>query len=73
MTYYSVFKDVKKVFKELHLLLIPEQAHKRAFAEVPIICFKNAKSLKDHIALLPKWDKNSTSKPCELLNRLRDV
>ena len=46
MTYYPVFKDVRKVLKELHLLLTPDKAHKRVFSEVPVIGFKNAKSLR---------------------------
>ena len=49
MTYYPVFKDVGKILKALHLLLTLDQAHKRVFSEVPIIGFKNAKSLKDHL------------------------
>ena len=48
-TYYPIFKDVRKVLKELHLLLTPDQARKRVFSEVPIIGFKNANSLKDHL------------------------
>ena len=46
LTYYYVFKNVRKIFKDLHLLLTPDQAHKRVFSEVPIIGFKNAKVLR---------------------------
>ena len=55
LTFYPVFKDVRKILKELHLLLTPDQAHKRVFSEAPIVGFKNAKSLKDHLvrAVLP--------------------
>ena len=55
LTYYPVFEDVRKTLKELHLLLTPDQAHKKVFSEVPIIGLKNAKSLKDHFvrAVLP--------------------
>ena len=48
LTYYPVFKDVRKILKDLHLLLTPDKTHKKVFSEVPIIGFKNAKSLKDH-------------------------
>ena len=67
MTYYPVFKDVRKILKELHLLLTPDQAHKKVFSEVPITGFKNAKSLMDHfvIAVLPQLDREGRSKPCE--------
>ena len=66
LTYYLVFKDVRTILKELHLLLTPDQAHKRVFSEVPIIGFKNAKSLKDHLvrAVLPQLDRKGRSKPC---------
>ena len=63
LTFYPVFKDMRKVLKELHLLLTPDQAHNRVFSEVPIIGFKNAKSLKDHLvrAVLPQLDKEGKS------------
>ena len=71
MTYYPVFKDVRKIFKELHLLLTPDQAHKKIFSEVLIIGFKNAKSLKDHLvrAALPQLDREGRSKPYDGENR----
>ena len=43
LTYYSVFKDVREILKELHLLLTPDKAHEKVFSEVSIIGFKNAK------------------------------
>ena len=71
LIYYPVFKDFRKILKELHLLLTPDQAHKRVFSEVPIIGFKNAKSLKDHLvrAVLPQLDREGRSKLCEGPNR----
>ena len=47
------------------------QAHKKVFSEVPIIGFKNAKSLKDDLvrAALPQLDREGGSKPCEGANR----
>ena len=67
LTYYPVFKDVRKILKELHLFLTPDQAHGRVFSEVPIIGFKNANSLEDHLvkAVLPQLDREGRSKPCE--------
>ena len=71
MTYYPVFKDVRKILNELHLLLTPDQAHKKVFSEVPIIGFKNAKSLKDHLVrtALPQLDREGRNKPCDGANR----
>ena len=70
LTYYPVFKDVRKIFKESHLLLTPDQAHKKVFSEVPITGFKNGKSLKDHLvrAVLPQLDREGRDKPCERAN-----
>ena len=59
LTYYSVFKNVMKILERLRLLLTPDQAHKKIFSEAPIIDFKHAKSLKDHLvrAVLSQLDK----------------
>ena len=43
-TYYPVFKNVRKILEELHLLLMPGKAHKKVFSEVPITGLKKAKS-----------------------------
>ena len=47
LTYYPIFKNVRKILEELHLLLTPDQAHKKVFSKACIIGLKNAKSLKD--------------------------
>ena len=81
LTYYPVFKDVRKILKELHLLLTPDQAHK-VFSEVPIIGFKNAKSLKDHLvrAVLPQLDRETdlnhvrgANRSCEVCESVKDT
>ena len=66
LTCYPVFQNVKKILAELHLLLIPDVAHKAVFTSVPIIGFKNDRSLKHHLvwAVLPKGDAEGRSKPC---------
>ena len=66
LTYYpAAFQNVKNVLAELHLLLIPDDIHNAVFTSVPIIGFKNDRSLKDHLvrAVLPKVDLEGTSKP----------
>ena len=66
LTYYPVFQNVKNVLAELHLLLTPDNAHKAVFTNVPIIDFKNGRSLKGHLvrAVLPKVDAEGRSKLC---------
>ena len=70
MTYYLLFKGVRQILKDLHLLLPVDQANGRAFSDVLIIGFKNAKSLKGHLlrAALTKLDREWISKPCEAKN-----
>ena len=72
MTDYLLLKGVRKILKDLHLLLTVNQAHRR---DVPIIGFKNARSLKDHLvrAALPQLDREWISKPCEGANRSCEV
>ena len=45
LTYCPVFKNVRKILKELHLLPTPGKDHDRVFSEVRIIGFKNVKKL----------------------------
>ena len=61
--------------KSLHLLLTQDQAHKKVFSEVPITGFKNAKGLKEHLVrvVLPQFDREGRSKPCERGNRSCEV
>ena len=47
-TYYPVFTHMKNQLKELHVILVCDEAHKKVFPEVPIIGFKNNKNLKLH-------------------------
>ena len=49
LTYYLLFKAVRKLLRDLHVLLTVDQAHQRGFSEVPIMSFKNAKSFKYHL------------------------
>ena len=52
--------------KELHILLTPNKEHKKVFPNVPVIGFRNGKSLKDFLvrATLPKVNGSGRCKPC---------
>ena len=52
--------------EELHILLTPNKEHKKVFPNVPVIGFRNGKSLKDFLvrATLPKPNGSSTCDPC---------
>ena len=66
LSYYPVFYNVKKILAELHFLLTPDVVHKAIFTNVPMIGFKNGRSLKDPLvrAVLPKVDAEGRCKPC---------
>ena len=66
ITYYPVFQIIRNISKELHLLLAPEKEHKKVFPNVPVVGFRNGKSLKDYLvrAALPKTNKTGRCKPC---------
>ena len=48
-TYYPAFQNTKKVLEELQILLAPDKEHQKVFSNVPIVGFRNGKSLKDHL------------------------
>ena len=45
---YPVFRDVRKILEELHVILASDDGHKKVFPDVPIICFKINENLKAH-------------------------
>ena len=74
ITYYPVFKN-RNILEELHILHAPDEQYRRVFTDIPRICFKNGKSLKDHLvtSVLRKIDVRGNfcpycgkRSPCEL-------
>ena len=52
ITYYPAFQNVRSMLEELQILLAPDKEHKKVrkfFPEVPIVGFRNGKSLKDYL------------------------
>ena len=66
ITYYPVFKNIRNILEELHILLAPDKQHRKVFTDIPRIGFKNGRSLKDHLvrSVLPKTDVVDNSGPC---------
>ena len=62
ITYYPAFRNIRSIMEELHILLTQE--HKKVFADVPLVGFRNGKSLKDYLvrAKLSKLDVNHVGK-----------
>ena len=66
ITYHPVFRNVKKILEEMHVILAPDDRHKEVFPDVPLIGFKNNKSLRDHLvrSQLPDIEETGKSEPC---------
>ena len=65
ITYYPAFQNVRAIMEELHILLTPNKEHKKVFPNVPVIGFRNGKSLKDLVrATLPKLNESGRCEPC---------
>ena len=65
ITYYSAFQNVRAIMEELHILLTPNKEHKKVFPNVPVIGFRNGKSLKDFLVrgTLPKLYASGRCEP----------
>ena len=66
LTYHPVFRNIRKILEELHVILASDDGHKKVFPDVPMIGFKNNKNLKAHLvrSQLPDLDEVGRSKPC---------
>ena len=66
ITYFPVLKNIRNTLQELHLLLAPDKEHEKVFPDVPVVGFRNGKSLKDHLvrATLPKANETGRCEPC---------
>ena len=67
ITYYPAFQNVRSILEDLQILLAPDKKEKKVFPEVPIVKFRNGKSLKDYLVrtALPKMENAGSSEPCE--------
>ena len=64
--YYPVFRYLKSQLKELHVILVCDEDHKKVLSELPITGFKNNKNIKSHLvrAALPHINEVGKYKPC---------
>ena len=49
ITSYPVFQNVRNILQELYIILTLDQVHKKVFQDIPVVGFRNGKSLKDHL------------------------
>ena len=64
INYYPDIQNVINVLQELHLLLTPDQKHRKVLQDISAVGFHNGKSLKDHLvrAKLPNVEITGRSK-----------
>ena len=72
ITHYPVFRNFRSIMEELHILLTPNKENKKVFPDVPVVGFRNGRSLKDYLAKakLPKLDQSGRYEPCGKKNCL---
>ena len=72
ITYDPVFRNVRGVMEELHILLTPNKEHEKVYSDVPVVGFLNGQSLKDYLVRvkLPKLDDSGRCEPCGKKNCL---
>ena len=60
------FRMSEEMSKKLQILLAPDRELKTFFPEVPVVEFRNSKSLKDYLvtAALPKMGNAGNPEPC---------
>ena len=82
ITYHPIFRDIRKILEELHVILVSDDGHKKIFPYVSLVGFKNNKSFKAHLvrSQLPDLDEVGRSKscggkrpPCHLCENIRDT
>ena len=66
ITHCPVYQNVRNILQELHILLKPDQEHKKVFQDIPVVGFRNSNSLKDHLfrAKLPNVEITARSESC---------
>ena len=66
ISYYPQFRKVKDILKEIHILLTPNEEHKKVFPDVPLVGFKNNKSLKGLLvnSCLKNLEREGGSQKC---------
>ena len=67
MTCHPVFRNVRKILEEMHVILAPDARYEKPFPDILMNSFKNNKSLKNHLIRSQPLhnDGIGRSKPCE--------
>ena len=66
ITYYPVFKNIRIVLEELHILLAPDEQHRNVFTDIPRIGFKNG-NVADNFG--PCSGKRPPCELCKLMKK----
>ena len=66
ITYYPIFQNIRNLLQELDFLLPADKEHKKVFSDVPVVGFRNGKSLNGYLvrAVLLKTNETRRCEPC---------
>ena len=66
ITYYPVFQNIRNILQELNLSLALDKEHEKVFPNVPVVGFRNGKSLEDYLirAVLSKTNETERCESC---------
>ena len=66
ITHLPVFPNVRMILEKLHVILVSDDGHKKAFPDILMTGFKINKNVKAHLvrSQLPNLDQVGRSKPC---------
>jgi len=80
ITYHPAYAKIKNVLSKIHILLSPDEGHRKVFPQVPVIGFRNGKSLKNILVRAKvtsiKTEGSSTTckgKRCNVCNYVKSV
>ena len=64
IVYHPSFSRLRNILSEIHLLLTPDQEHRKVFSNIPIVGFRNGKILKSILVRAKLPAKNSGEGSC---------
>ena len=65
ITYHPAYRKLRSVLENIHLLLTPDEEHRKVFGNIPTVGFKRGRSLKDLLVRAKLPTNEDGNKGCE--------
>ena len=49
VTFHPAYQNLNRLLRKLHVISACDSGHKKAFKDIPVVCFRRGKSLKDFL------------------------